>query len=154
VLLEAGNWTERGHPTGRRVTFTNSFAIRGQYFNFTTHGQWMWDEIQLNVPATGNAYALISRMQDAVAKATLRDTEQAEREWKKATSEIGLSQFSARPTVDLRPASSGVDVIVRFVTRASDRFGQRKLIYEALVGMMEGTERTELGDGAVESPHH
>jgi small-conductance mechanosensitive channel len=27
VLLETGNWTDSGHPTGRRVTFTNSFAI-------------------------------------------------------------------------------------------------------------------------------
>src|SRR6266705_3463383 len=33
VLLETGNWTDSGHPTGRRVTFTNSFAIEGHYFN-------------------------------------------------------------------------------------------------------------------------
>ena len=35
-ILESGNWTDQGHPTGRRVSFTNSFAIKGQYFNFTT----------------------------------------------------------------------------------------------------------------------
>ena len=45
TLLETGNWTDKGHPTGRRVTFINSFAIKGQYFNFSTTGQWMWDEI-------------------------------------------------------------------------------------------------------------
>jgi len=28
VLLETGNWTDAGHPTGRRVTFTNSFRHR------------------------------------------------------------------------------------------------------------------------------
>ena len=33
------------------MTFINSFAIRGQYFNFSTAGQWMWDEIKVNVPA-------------------------------------------------------------------------------------------------------
>ena len=27
VLLEMGNWTSTGHPTGRRVAFVNSFAI-------------------------------------------------------------------------------------------------------------------------------
>ena len=27
VLLELGNWTEKGHPTGRRVAFSNSFAM-------------------------------------------------------------------------------------------------------------------------------
>src|SRR6266404_4738732 len=38
VLLETGNWTDSSHPTGRRVTFTNSFAIEGHYFNFSTSG--------------------------------------------------------------------------------------------------------------------
>ena len=36
VLLETGNWSDAGHPTGRRVTFTNSFAIERHYFNFWT----------------------------------------------------------------------------------------------------------------------
>jgi len=50
VLLETGNWTDSGHPTGRRVTFTNSYAIEGHYFNFSTSGQWMWDELQVVLP--------------------------------------------------------------------------------------------------------
>jgi hypothetical protein len=28
---------------GRRVTFTNNFAVEGHYFNFSTSGQWLWD---------------------------------------------------------------------------------------------------------------
>ena len=141
VLLETGNWTSKGHPTGRRVAFSNSFAIRGQFFNFSTHGQWMWDEIKLNVPATANAYELVKRMQAAVEKETADDTAQAAAEWQKAASGIGLKEFSAQPTVDLRPAASGVDVVVRFVTRAGERFELSKRIYDALVGLMEGTER-------------
>ena len=39
TLLETGNWTDSGHPTGRKVTFVNSFAIEGHYFNFSTSGQ-------------------------------------------------------------------------------------------------------------------
>ena len=141
TLLETGNWTASGHPTGRRVTFINSFAIRGQYFNFSTHGQWMWDEIKLNVPATADAYELIKKMQTAVDQETAKDTQQAEQEWQKATSDAGLRDFSAKATVDLRPAASGVDVIVRFVTRACDRFELRNRIFEAMLGLMEGTER-------------
>ena len=49
-LLETGNWTANGHPTGRRVSFLNGFAIRGKYFNFSTAGQWMWDEIKVSIP--------------------------------------------------------------------------------------------------------
>ena len=37
VLLETGAWSE-SNPTGRRVTFNNSFAIEGHYFNFSTSG--------------------------------------------------------------------------------------------------------------------
>ena len=42
VVLETGNWNDAGHPTGRRVTFVNSYAIEGHYFNFSTSGQWLW----------------------------------------------------------------------------------------------------------------
>ena len=51
TLLETGNWTDSGHPTGRKVTFVNSFAIEGHYFNFSTSGQWLWDELTVSVPA-------------------------------------------------------------------------------------------------------
>src|SRR5580704_7232945 len=56
VLLETGNWTDSGHPTGRRVTFTNSFAIEGHYFNFSTSGQWLWDELQVVLPTGQDPY--------------------------------------------------------------------------------------------------
>ncbi len=148
TVLETGNWTSRGHPTGRRVAFTNSFAIRGRYFNFSTHGQWMWDEIKLNVPATADAYGLIKRMQSKVEEVTTNDTAEAEREWQSATRQNALAHFSAAPTVDLRPASSGVDVLVRFVTRANDRFEMRRRLYEEVVGMMEGTAKPGLEAGS------
>jgi hypothetical protein len=41
TLLETDNWTDSGHPTGRKVTFMNSFAIEGHYFNFSTSDQWL-----------------------------------------------------------------------------------------------------------------
>ena len=143
VLLETGNWTTKGHPTGRRKSFSNSFALRGQFFNFSTHGQWMWDEISLNVPATANAYELIKQMATAVDREIEADTEQAEREWQRVAKDIGVGQFSAKPTVELRPAAAGVDVVVRFVTRASERFATRNKINARLLNLMEGTGRPE-----------
>ena len=145
-LLETGNWTSSGHPTGRRVTFINSFAIRGRYFNFSTHGQWMWDEIKLNVPANVNAYEVVKKMQEAVEAQTVQNSEEAEREWQSSSRQNGLTRFSAKPTVELRPTvGAGVDVIVRFVTRARERFELRNKIFDAVLGLMEGTERpTEL----------
>lgn len=147
TLLETGNWTSSGHPTGRKVRFTNSYAIRGRYFNFSTHGQWMWDEIKLNVPATVDAYEVVKKMQAAVEAETATNSEQAELEWKSATGKNGLSQFTSKPTVELRPTqAAGVDVIIRFVTRANERFDLRNRIYLAMVGLMEGTERPALSE--------
>ena len=68
ILLETGNWTDAGHPTGRRVSFVNSFAIEGHFFNFTTSGQWMWDELQLSIPGDQNPYGVIDGLQKLVTQ--------------------------------------------------------------------------------------
>ena len=34
----------------------NSYAIQGHFFNFSTSGQWLWDEVQVTVPATEDPY--------------------------------------------------------------------------------------------------
>ena len=53
-----------------------------------------------------------------------------------------MSQFSAKPTVDLRPADAGVDVIVRFVTRANERFELSNRIYQAMLSRGYSEEAT------------
>ena len=40
----------------------NGFAVRGQYFNFSTTGQWMWDEIGVTVPASEDAQAIVEQI--------------------------------------------------------------------------------------------
>lgn len=137
ALLETGNWTDKGHPTGRHVTFINSFAIRGKYFNFSTAGQWMWDEITLNVPPSEQSYDLIEEIRKVVLKETEQDTRLAEAEWHGAAKTSGLSQFSATPSVDLRPAASGVDIKVRYVTRAGERFSMRNKLYQDTIAVLQ-----------------
>jgi small-conductance mechanosensitive channel len=135
ALLETGNWTDKGHPTGRRVTFINNFAVTGQFFNFSTTGQWMWDEISVNVSQGEDTYKTIEAIHDAVLQETEKDAKLAESEWKSASKQ-GLSQFSATPTVDIRPAGSGIDIVVRYVTRAEDRFEMRNRLYQSVIGLL------------------
>jgi small-conductance mechanosensitive channel len=136
TLLETGNWTDKGHPTGRRVTFINSFAIRGQYFNFSTTGQWMWDEISLSVPASDDTYAMVEDIHKAVIQETEKDARVAEQEWKRGSRSDGLSQFSADATVNLRPSAAGVDVLVRYVTRAAERFEMRNRLFQRVLDVL------------------
>jgi small-conductance mechanosensitive channel len=135
-MLETGNWTDQGHPTGRRVSFINSFAIRGQYFNFSTAGQWMWDEIRFNIPAAEENYAMIELIHAAVLKETEKDARLAEAEWKRSVRHAGLSQFAADPAVEMRPGASGINIVVRYVTRAADRFEVRNRLYERVIGLL------------------
>jgi small-conductance mechanosensitive channel len=144
ALFETGNWTDNGHPTGRRVTFTNSFAIRGQYFNFSTSGQWLWDEITLSIPSSEDTYLMVEAIRFAVMQETEAEAKLAEEEWKRVTRE-SLGQFSAVPAVDLRPSAGGIDVVVRYVTKAKDRFELRNRIYQRLLHVMNKAPRAELG---------
>src|SRR5213075_3396958 len=82
VLLETGNWTDAGHPTGRRVTFTNSYAIEGHYFNFSTSGQWLWDEVRVSIPAGKDPYRVVESLQKRVQEVTAESAQLAEQEWK------------------------------------------------------------------------
>jgi small-conductance mechanosensitive channel len=136
VLLETGNWTDKGHPTGRRVTFINNFAITGQYFNFTTSGQWMWDEITVNLPPGVDAAETVDAIHSSVLKETEKGAGLAEQEWQKTTHHNGLSQFTAAPSVDLRPAGAGVDLVIRYVIRASDRFEMRNRVYQSIIDLL------------------
>jgi small-conductance mechanosensitive channel len=136
TLLETGNWTDKGHPTGRRVTFINSFAVKGQYFNFSTAGQWMWDEITFSLPPTSDAYGVIELIYQAVVKGTEQETRLAEGELKRVTRKNDLSRFTANPAVSLRPGIYGIEIVIRYVTRASDRFEMRNRLYQCVIGLL------------------
>jgi small-conductance mechanosensitive channel len=136
ALLETGNWTAKGHPTGRRVTFINNFAITGQYFNFSTAGQWMWDEITVNIPPGEDSAKTIEAIHKAVLDDTEKDSHLAEAEWQRSSKAYGLSQFKAAPAVDMRPAASGIDILVRYVTRAADRFDTRNRLYHSVIDLL------------------
>jgi small-conductance mechanosensitive channel len=137
ALLETGNWTDKGHPTGRRVRFLNSFAVTGQFFNFSTTGQWMWDEISVHVPPGEGTYQTIEAIHKSVLQQTEKDVKLAEQEWKGSARQQGLGQFSAAPSVDMRPADSGIDILVRYVTRAQDRFEMRNKLYKSVIELLQ-----------------
>ncbi len=136
VLLETGNWTDSGHPTGRRVTFTNSYAIEGHYFNFSTSGQWMWDELQVVLPTGQDPYPVIDAIRKKVAEATTETAKQAEQEWQHAASSRQMSALSAAPAINVKPVIGGVEIAVRYITRANERYQLRAKLYQAAVDLL------------------
>jgi len=135
VLLETGNWTDSGHPTGRRVTFTNGFAVEGHYFNFSTSGQWLWDELQIVLPAGQNPYPVVEAIQKIVLEATSEGARQAEQEWKSAAKSPEV-KVSAAPAINVKPVIGGVEISVRYVTRANERSLLRAKLNHAAVDLL------------------
>ncbi len=136
VLLETGNWNDSGHPTGRRVTFVNSYAIEGHYFNFSTSGQWLWDELQIALPVDRDPYPVVEEIRKIVDKETDANARLAEAEWEKMGAARGIRSFSAGPAISVRPANPGFEIMVRYVTRANERHRQRSKLYFEVVELL------------------
>ena len=138
VLLETGNWTDSSHPTGRRVSFVNSFAIEGHFFNFTTSGQWMWDELRVQIPPGQAPYPIIDGIQKLVEEETRKNASNAEAEWRQATAKYRVQALSAVPGINVVPSGGGIEVRVRYITRAYERYETRKRLYAAVLELMHG----------------
>lgn len=148
VILETGSWTDAGHPTGRKVSFVNSFAIEGQYFNFSTSGQWLWDEIEVLVPEGAEPYAIAEAIRKIAADETAKNAQLAEAEWNQVAPSASRS-FSAAPSLTVRPTALGVNVVLRYITRANERHETRARLYRAIVELLH---KKKISGSAVSTP--
>jgi hypothetical protein len=96
----------------------------------------MWDEISVNLPSSPETYAKVALIHKSVIEETREDARLAEQEWKRVPRQSGLSQVSATSSVNMRPAGSGVDVLIRYVTRASDRIKVRNRLYDRVIDVL------------------
>jgi small-conductance mechanosensitive channel len=144
VLLELGNWTDTGHPTGRQVAFSNSFAIEGHYFNFSTTGQWLWDELEVTLPVASDPYLLADKIRNLVERETHAGSIQAAQDWERVTSRYGARSFSPKPAVNLRPSVNGLEVVVRYITRAPERNAVKSKLFQLIVDLLykSGVEKS------------
>jgi small-conductance mechanosensitive channel len=143
TLIETTGMAEKGEPTGRRISFMNSFAIRGTCFNFSSEGQWLWDEITISVPAGEDIFAIARNVEAAAIKETAESARLAEEEWKRNAHGTRLTGLSARPIVMVRPSQpgidigSGIDVQVRYVTHAIGRYEVRARLYRHVIELLK-----------------
>jgi len=140
ILLETGSWSDSGHPTGRRVAFVNNFATQGHYFNFSTAGQWMWDEISVLIPTGQDPYPILEGVQHLVDEETKANAEVAEQEWRKVTTRYRVRAFSTTPGIQVVPTAQGIEIRARYITRAFQRHETRRGLYKAVVELMHGKQ--------------
>ena len=89
------------------------------------------------VPFDRDAHAIADAIQKEVTAATADSTRQAEAEWQRAA-KGRKPGFTAQPGIAIRPAPSGggVEIAVRYVTRASERFALRARLYQSAVQLL------------------
>jgi small-conductance mechanosensitive channel len=143
ILLETGNWNAAGHPTDRRVSFVNTFAVEGHYFNFTTTGQWLWDELDILIPAGEDPYDLTKSVLKLVTEQTQADASLAEQEWRRVTHNSAVQNFSAVPAIEVRPTNLGVNLVVRYIVGAHERHEVRTRLYQAIVELLHSKRLEE-----------
>jgi small-conductance mechanosensitive channel len=152
VILETGNWTDPGHPTGRKVSFVNSYAIEGHYFNFSTSGQWLWDEIEVLVPQHVDPYAIGEALRKIAADETAENAPIAESEWNRVAPAYEKRSLSAAPAISVRPTGAGISVVLRYITRANERFETRARMYRAVVDLLREKQIPESAVAPASSP--
>jgi small-conductance mechanosensitive channel len=138
VVMETGSWSDAGHPTGRRVAFVNNFAIEGHFFNFSTTGKWMWDELRVLIPMGQDPYPVIDGVQKLVERQTEANGKLAEQEWQRATARYRVQAFSTTPGLNVVPTLNGVEIRARYITRAFERHETRLRLNQAVVELMHG----------------
>jgi hypothetical protein len=136
VLLETGDWSDSGRPTGRRVTFTNGFAIEGHYFNFSTSGRWLWDDVRIVVPESRDPYPIAEAIQKEVEEQTAESAREAESQWRAARRSPHAESIPVAPSITLKPVSGGVEIVARYITDIAQREGLRAQLYHTAVSML------------------
>ncbi len=136
VLLETGNWIDSAHPTGRKITFVNSFAIEGHYINFSTLGQWLWDEVQVQVPSGSDPYPIAEAIQKIVAEIPTSKENIPSSGLPGVAFPNAKGNASTAPSVNVRLEGSGVTIQVRYLTRASERQEVRARLYRSLIELL------------------
>src|SRR6202041_2518778 len=131
--LGTGDRQGPGPPPQWGAGLTHTSAIEGHYFNFSTTGQWLWDELPVVLPSGKDPYPIVEAIRKKVEEETRESGKQAEEEWRRAASSRDMSGFSAVPAISVKPVLGGVEVAVRYIAKANERFTLRsKLNQEAV----------------------
>src|SRR5262249_17955197 len=106
-------------------------------------GQWMWDELEVLIPSSQDPYPVIDAIQKAVEQETATNASKAEAEWRETTTKYRAKTLSAMPAINVRPSGCGIEVRVRYITRAYEGHEARKRLEEAVVQMMHGKRENQ-----------
>jgi len=78
---------------------------------------------------------MAQQIRQMVEEQTETEATAAEQDWERVTHQYGIRPFSAKPAVDLRPSPTGLTVVVRYITRAPQRYEVKSRLFDAIVNL-------------------
>ena len=96
--------------------------------------------MRIVVPAARDPYPIAEALQKQVEAATAAVRAEAEAQWREAWRAPHAAAPSAGASVSLRPISGGVEITVRYVTRATERESVRATLYRTALDMLGETK--------------
>ena len=90
------------------------------------------------IPPGQDPYAVIDGIQKLVEHETATNAGKAEAEWRETTTKYRAKTLSAVPGINVQPTGGGIEVRMRYITRAYERHEARKRLYEAVVELLHG----------------
>jgi len=94
------------------------------------------------LPSGKDPYPIVEAIRKKVEEATRESGQQAEQEWRRAAGSRDMSGFSAVPAISVKPVLGGVEVAVRYIARATERFILRSKLNRAAVQLLGGKEES------------
>jgi hypothetical protein len=81
----------------------------------------MWDELKVLIPPDQDPYPVIDGIQKMVEQETATNAGKAEAEWNETTTRYRAKTLSAVPGINVLPTGAGIEVRIRYITRAYER---------------------------------
>lgn len=91
----------------------------------------------MTLPENADPSSTAEAIQKIVTDETAANARRAQHEWEDVKSGHGKMSFSAATSMSLRPIGSGVNILLRYITRAGERQEVRARLYRALLELLQ-----------------
>ncbi|SMF82994.1 mechanosensitive ion channel family protein [Pseudobacteriovorax antillogorgiicola] len=120
-MLETGNWIQAEQPTGRILSFPNSFVFRNMIANYNTGFDYIFAEMPIMVTFESNWHKSLTILEDIVKVEIGQENADASWQIHRAARTMRLSFDNFEPKVFTSVADSGVVLTLRFLCRVREK---------------------------------
>lgn len=139
AVLEVGNWVGAEQSTGRVVFFPNSFIFKSHYFNYSTGNSFIWDEIHFTVTYESDWKRARQILEEVATRASQTFMDAAKGSQQKLERQYQINLGTLTPYVYVSIASSGIDLVLRYLTGIRQRRSTQDQICQEILQAF-GTE--------------